>query len=33
MFDTGLEFAPPTLTDKLLLHYYLPTVSNDFNVI
>ncbi|HKB60040.1 MAG TPA: PilZ domain-containing protein [Gallionellaceae bacterium] len=33
MFDTGLEFAHPTLTDKLLLHYYLSTVASDFNVI
>lgn len=33
MFDTGLEFSHPTLTDKLLLHYYLTTVSNDYNVI
>lgn len=33
MFDIGLEFANPTLTDKLLLHYYLSTTANEFNVI
>lgn len=33
LFETGLEFANPTLTDKLLLHYYLTTVANDYSVI
>jgi hypothetical protein len=33
MFDTGLEFANPSLTEKLMLHYYISTMANDFNVI
>jgi hypothetical protein len=33
MFDAGLEFADTSLTDKLLLHYYITTLMNDYSLV
>ncbi len=33
MFDTGLEFAAASRSDKLLLHYYLAALANEYHVI
>ncbi len=33
MFDTGLEFVNASRVDKLLLHYYLTTLANEYHVI
>jgi len=33
MYDTGLEFVNPSRTDRLLLHYYLNTLTNEYAVI
>lgn len=33
MYDTGLEFVNPSRMDKLLLHYYLNTLANEYAVI
>ena len=33
MLNTGLEFANASRTDKLLLHYYISTLSNEIDLI
>ncbi|HEY5993326.1 MAG TPA: PilZ domain-containing protein [Gallionellaceae bacterium] len=33
MFRTGVEFVNASRTDKLLLHYYISTVANEFILI
>ncbi len=33
MFDAGLEFVNTSLTDKLLLHYYITTLMTEYSLV